>query len=47
MVLKIEDGTVYKEKIKEFETNVKNPFFKLYHWIKGEIFDIEAILKAI
>lgn len=27
--------------------NMKNPYFNIYHWIKGEIFDIEAINVAL
>jgi len=26
---------------------LKNPYFNLYHWCKGELFDIEAIYNAI
>ena len=33
--------------MKELETGLKNPYFNLFHWIKGEISDIEALLKAI
>ena len=27
--------------------NMKNPYFNIYHWVKGEIFDIEAVMFAI
>ena len=27
--------------------NLKNPYFNLYHWSKGELFDIEALFNAI
>jgi len=27
--------------------NQKNPFDEMYHWIKGEIYDIKAIQAAI
>ena len=27
--------------------DLKNPYFNLYHWSKGELFDIEAILNTI
>lgn len=37
----------HKEAVKELEANLKNPYFNLYHWIKGEVSDIEALLKAI
>ena len=26
---------------------LKNPYFNLYHWCKGELFDIEAVYNAI
>lgn len=26
---------------------LKNPYFNLYHWCKGETFDIEAISAAL
>jgi hypothetical protein len=28
------------------ESNI-NPYFNLYHWAKGELFDIEAISRAL
>ena len=27
--------------------DLKNPYFNLYHWSKGELFDIEAVANAI
>jgi hypothetical protein len=33
--------------VKELEENLKNPYFNLYHWIKAESSDIDALLKAI
>lgn len=27
--------------------SLKNPYFNIYHWVKGEIFDIESIMGAI
>ena len=27
--------------------NLKNPYHGMYHWIKGEIFDIEAVVRAL
>jgi hypothetical protein len=41
-----EDNT-HKDAVKELEENLKNPYFNLYHWIKGEVSDIDALLKAI
>lgn len=27
--------------------NLKNPYFNMYHWCKGELFDIEALNNAL
>ena len=27
--------------------SLKNPYFNLYHWCKGELFDIEAVTNAV
>jgi hypothetical protein len=27
--------------------SLKNPYFNLYHWCKGELFDIEAVTSAL
>jgi len=27
--------------------SLKNPYFNLYHWCKGEIYDIEALTNAV
>lgn len=27
--------------------SLKNPYFNLYHWCKGELFDIEAVKSAL
>jgi hypothetical protein len=42
-----DEDNAHKEAVKELEANLKNPYFNLYHWIKGEVSDIEALLKAI
>lgn len=36
-----------KEHVSKLCENLKNPFFNMYHWVKGEIFDIEAVNRAI
>jgi hypothetical protein len=39
------------ENIKDAATtmgdNLKNPYFNLYHWCKGELFDIIAVNQAL
>lgn len=27
--------------------NLKNPFYELYNWLKGEIYDLDALSKAV
>ena len=36
-----------KEQVSVLCENMKNPYFNIYHWVKGEIFDIEAVNNAI
>jgi len=36
-----------KEQSSNLSENLKNPYFNIYHWVKGEIFDIEAVSNAI
>ena len=41
-----EDITM-KEAASKMTDGLKNPYFNLYHWCKGELFDIEAVYSAI
>jgi hypothetical protein len=36
-----------KEQVSTLCESMKNPYFNIYHWVKGEIFDIEAVDVAI
>ena len=36
-----------KNQVVKLSDNLKNPFFHLFHWCQGEIFDIEAINNAL
>jgi len=36
-----------KANIDRFNQGIKNPYFNLFHWVRGEIFDIEAVNEAI
>mmetsp|Transcript_39706 Transcript_39706/g.60850 ORF Transcript_39706/g.60850 Transcript_39706/m.60850 type:complete len:311 (+) Transcript_39706:22-954(+) len=36
-----------KEAVNSMCDNLKNPYFNVYHWCKGELFDIEAVNQAI
>ena len=34
-------------KLQELTSNMQNPYIDLYHWSKGEIFDLQAILSSV
>lgn len=36
-----------KEQVSKLCDNLKNPYFNMYHWCKGEHFDIEAVFNAV
>ena len=36
-----------KEQVSQLCDNLRNPYFNMYHWAKGELFDIEAINNAL
>jgi hypothetical protein len=36
-----------KEAVTSMSDNLKNPYFNLYHWCKGELFDIIAVNEAL
>jgi len=36
-----------KANIDKFNGGIKNPYFNLFHWVRGEIFDIEAVVEAM
>ena len=38
---------VTKKNCEQLIENTKNPFFNIYHWVKGEVFDIEAVSNAL
>ena len=35
------------DNVKEMADSLRNPYFNLYHWCKGEIYDIEALTNAV
>ena len=41
------EGLTMKESVNKMNEGLKNPYFNLYHWCKGELFDIEAVYNAI
>ena len=36
-----------KEQYTQMCDSLKNPYFNLYHWCKGELFDIEAVANSL
>lgn len=36
-----------KDQMSHMVENLKNPYEEMYHWIKGEMYDIQALCKAI
>lgn len=36
-----------KENVTNMCENLKNPYFNLYHWCKGELYDIEAVNSSL
>ena len=44
---KDENDKIMKDHVKEMVDGQKNPYFNIYHWCKGEIYDIEAVETAV
>jgi len=44
---KDENDKTIKDTIKATVDSLKNPYFNLYHWCKGEIYDIDALSNAL
>lgn len=44
---KDDNDKTMKDNVKEMVDSLKNPYFNLYHWCKGEIYDIEAVTSAV
>ncbi len=38
---------LFQEQVDNLMNNMNNPFVDLYHWCKGEMYDIQAISDAI
>ena len=41
------EGEGVKELCTQMCDSLKNPYFNLYHWCKGELFDIEAVTNSL
>jgi len=44
---KSQEAEHIKEAVSQMCESLKNPYFNVYHWCKGELFDIEALNAAI
>ena len=42
----LEAGTI-KEQVSAMCDGLRNPYFNLYHWAKGELMDIESLVNAL
>ena len=47
LVLNNPNDTALKESMLHTIENLRNPFTDLYHWVKGEIYDMGAFLNAL
>ncbi len=47
LVLNNPESSKIKEQMEHMIDNQKNSFDHMYHWCKGEIYDIKAIVNAI
>ena len=43
----LEGGDSIKDLCGQMTDSLKNPYFNLYHWCKGELFDIEAVANSL
>ena len=47
LILTNPDNVELNLKLQELTTNLQNPYIDLYHWAKGEIFDLQAVSSAV
>ena len=47
LVLNNPNDTALKESMLHTIENLRNPFTDLYHWVKGEIYDMNAFMAAL
>jgi hypothetical protein len=47
MVLNNPEHKQLKDQMEHMVDNQKNPFDEMYHWCKGEIYDIKSIMAAV
>lgn len=39
--------TPVKEQMEHMIENLKNPFDDMYHWCKGEVYDLQSLTEAV
>lgn len=42
-----DQGKDLKKEVSKLSDNLKNPYFNIYHWVKGEINDVDSIMAAV
>lgn len=47
LVITNPDNMELKVKLQELSGNLQNPYIDLFHWSKGEIFDLQAVMFAV
>ena len=47
LILTNPDNMELKIKLQELTGNLQNPYIDLYHWSKGEIFDLQAVMFSV
>jgi len=47
LILTNADNLELNIKLQELTSNMQNPYIDLYHWAKGEVFDLHAIMASV
>ena len=47
LILTNPDNMELNIKLQELTSNMQNPYIDLYHWAKGEIFDLQAVMSSV
>lgn len=46
LLLNNPDNTDLKDKMTHLSANMRNTFVDVYHWVQGEIYDLQAVADA-
>ena len=47
LVLNNPDNSSLKESMTHTNSNLRNSFVDIYHWVQGELYDIQALVDAV